>query len=87
MEIENSCPSPAQPFPDDIQDIPISADGQVEFVRRVANLMESVPGALGIEYWEAGWVNNQALGSSCESNTLFSWPGDALSSLDLFTRL
>ncbi|KAL2754885.1 glycoside hydrolase family 53 protein [Sodiomyces alcalophilus JCM 7366] len=82
-----SCPSPAYPFPGDLAGIPFSAAGQAEFIRRVANVVESTPRGVGLYYWEPAWMNNQALGSSCQSNTLFSWPGDALSSLSVFHQI
>lgn len=82
-----SCPSPRYPFPADLRDIPFSAAGQAEFIRRVARVVGGVSRGVGLYYWEPAWMNNQALGSSCESNTLFSWPGRALSSLDVFRGL
>lgn len=82
-----SCPSPAYPFPSDLAGIPFSAAGQAEFIRRVASVVESTPRGVGLYYWEPAWMNNQALGSSCQSNTLFSWPGDALSSLSVFNQI
>lgn len=82
-----SCPSPQYPFPGDVSDIPFSPEGQVTYVQRVADVVESVSGGVGLFYWEPAWVNNQALGSSCESNTMFEWPGNALSSLSVFGTL
>ncbi|KAH7328900.1 family 53 glycosyl hydrolase [Stachybotrys elegans] len=82
-----SCPSPAQPFPNDVRDIPFSADGQRTYIQRVAQAVSSVRGGVGLFYWEPAWMNNQALGSSCSSNTMFSWPGRALSSLSVFSSI
>ena len=82
-----SCPNPQYPFPGDVSDIPFSADGQATYVRRVADVVEGVSGGVGLFYWEPAWVNNQGLGSSCESNTMFEWPGNALSSLSVFGSL
>ncbi|KAJ2897865.1 hypothetical protein MKZ38_004324 [Zalerion maritima] len=84
-----SCPSPAYSFPSDLQDIPFSAGGQVTFVQRVADVVSSLPNSLGtgLFYWEPAWVDNQALGSSCESNTMFKWPGQELSSLSVFSEI
>ncbi|KAF3359838.1 Arabinogalactan endo-beta-1 like protein [Verticillium longisporum] len=82
-----SCPSPAQPFPSDLRDIPFSAQGQTTFIQRVADVVSKVNKGKGLYYWEPAWMNNQALGSSCPSNTLFSWPGKALSSLSVFKNI
>lgn len=82
-----SCPSPAYAFPSDLSDIPFSAAGQVEFVQRVATAVSGVSNGVGLYYWEPAWVDNQALGSSCESNTMFAWPGTALSSLSVFSSI
>lgn len=81
------CPSPANTFPSDVQDIPFTADGQVEYVQRVAAVVEGVSNGVGLFYWEPAWVNNQGLGSSCNSNTMFAWPGTALSSLSVFSTI
>ncbi|KAI5866451.1 glycoside hydrolase family 53 protein [Durotheca rogersii] len=82
-----SCRSPAYPFPSDVQSIPFSAEGQTTFVKKVAEIVAGVKNGNGIFYWEPAWMNNQGLGSSCESNTMFSWPGKELSSLDVFTTI
>ncbi|KAF5027087.1 hypothetical protein F66182_799 [Fusarium sp. NRRL 66182] len=82
-----SCPSPQFPFPSDMRSIPFSADGQTQFIKRVASIISKVKGGVGLYYWEPAWMNNQALGSSCPSNTLFSWPGTALSSLSVFKSI
>ena len=82
-----SCPSPQYPFPSDVSDIPFSADGQVSYVQSVADVVSSVSGGVGLFYWEPAWVDNQGLGSSCESNTMFEWPGTALSSLSVFSSI
>ncbi|KAH6675341.1 arabinogalactan endo-1,4-beta-galactosidase [Plectosphaerella plurivora] len=82
-----SCPSPRFPFPADLRDIPFSAAGQSEFIRRVAGVVSGISRGVGLYYWEPAWMNNQALGSSCDSNTLFSWPGNALSSMSVFGQI
>ncbi|KAL8403557.1 hypothetical protein RB594_008719 [Gaeumannomyces avenae] len=82
-----SCPSPRYQFPADVRSIPFSADGQVQFLRRVAQTVAGVRNGNGIFYWEPAWVNNAGLGSSCSSNTMFAWPGKALSSLSVFREL
>ncbi|KXS13356.1 glycoside hydrolase family 53 protein [Gonapodya prolifera JEL478] len=82
-----SCPSPKYPFPRDLANIPISVEGQVTFVKTVANIVKGVAGGVGVFYWEPAWVDNSALGSSCPYNTMFAWPGTALASLDVFKSL
>lgn len=82
-----SCSSPAYEFPSDLQDIPFSADGQVTFIQRVADVVSGVSNGLGLFYWEPAWVDNAGLGSSCESATMFSYPGKALSSLSVFSAI
>jgi arabinogalactan endo-1,4-beta-galactosidase len=82
-----SCPSPAHKFPSDIASIPFSAQGQVTFLQKVAAVVAGVKNGTGLFYWEPAWVDNQALGSSCPSNTMFSWPGTALSSLSVFSTI
>lgn len=81
------CSNPEYPFPEDLQDIPISTEGQAEFVRRVAGVVEGVQGGVGLFYWEPAWVDNAGLGSSCEANTMFEWPGMGLPSLDVFGQI
>lgn len=82
-----SCPSPAHTFPSDLRSIPFSADGQKQFVQKVAAVVAGVSNGKGLFYWEPAWVDNQALGSSCSSNTMFAWPGTALSSLSVFSSI
>jgi arabinogalactan endo-1,4-beta-galactosidase len=84
-----SCPAPAYEFPSDLKSIPFSAAGQVTFVQRVAQVVAGLPNGkgTGLFYWEPAWVDNSALGSSCPYNTLFQWPGTALSSLSVFTTI
>jgi arabinogalactan endo-1,4-beta-galactosidase len=81
------CSSPQYPFPSDVRDIPFSAEGQATYIQRVASVVSGVKGGVGLFYWEPAWMTNQALGSSCSSNTMFSWPGRALSSLSVFSRI
>lgn len=82
-----SCPDPAYDFPADVTSIPFSADGQSTFLKDVADVVSGVDGGAGIFYWEPAWIDNQALGSSCESNTMFQTPGRALDSLSIFSSL
>jgi arabinogalactan endo-1,4-beta-galactosidase len=82
-----SCPSPAYSFPSDLSSIPFSADGQVTFVEKVAAVVAGISNGVGLFYWEPAWVDNAALGSSCSSNTMFAYPGTALSSLAVFNSI
>ncbi|KAL4868818.1 hypothetical protein BDV12DRAFT_93724 [Aspergillus spectabilis] len=67
-----SCPNPEYEFPADIAGIPFSVEGQKTFVRDVAEVLEG-SGALGLYYWEPGWVHNAGLGSSCYDNLMVDW--------------
>jgi arabinogalactan endo-1,4-beta-galactosidase len=82
-----SCPSPEYSFPSDTTDIPFSAEGQSTWLERVAEVVAGVKNGLGLFYWEPAWLDNAALGSSCEFNTMFSTSGDALSSMSTFSSL
>ncbi|KAK6064511.1 arabinogalactan endo-beta-galactosidase [Seiridium cupressi] len=82
-----SCSSPAYAFPSDLSGIPFSAAGQTTFVQKVAAVVDAVSTGVGLFYWEPAWVDNAALGSSCSSNTMFAYPGTALSSLSVFSTI
>lgn len=82
-----SCPSPAYAFPSDLSSIPFSAAGQTTFVQKVAAVVAAVSGGSGLFYWEPAWVDNSSLGSSCPYNTMFEYPGTALSSLVVFKTI
>lgn len=86
-----SCPSPRYAFPADIAPprIPLSAEGQVIFVKEVAKVVEALPAGrgLGVYYWEPAWVHNAGLGSSCADNTMFEQDGRARSSLQVFGQI
>ena len=82
-----SCPDPAYSFPSDTTSIPFSAAGQSTWLKDVAAIVEAVDNGLGLFYWEPAWIDNAALGSSCESNTMFDSSGQALSSLSTFADL
>lgn len=87
LDWPTQCSSPAYQFPSDLKSIPFSAEGQTTFVQQVASVVASVSKGAGLFYWEPAWMNNQGLGSSCESNTMFAWPGTALSSLSVFSTI
>ncbi|KAI0012175.1 family 53 glycosyl hydrolase [Xylariaceae sp. FL0662B] len=82
-----SCSSPQYAFPSDLRSIPFSAEGQTTFLQQVAAVVAGVKNGNGLFYWEPAWLDNQGLGSSCESNTMFSWPGQELSSLNVFSTI
>jgi arabinogalactan endo-1,4-beta-galactosidase len=51
-----------------VTDIPVSVAGQQTWIQDIKNLLDSVGGggkALGIVYWEPGWLDSPALGSAC----------------------
>jgi arabinogalactan endo-1,4-beta-galactosidase len=81
-----SCPSPKYAFPADTTAIPFSAAGQTTWIKDVAAAVAAAGGD-GFFYWEAAWLHNAALGSSCPFNTLFGTDGTALSSLDTFRSI
>lgn len=82
-----SCSNPAYEFPSDTTSIPFSAEGQSTWLQDVADIVSGVNGGAGIFYWEPAWLDNAALGSSCEYNTMFSTEGKALSSVATFAEL
>lgn len=82
-----SCSNPAYTFPSDTTKIPFSAAGQSTWLKEVAAVVAAVENGLGLFYWEPAWLDNAALGSSCQYNTMFSTSGKALSSLSTFTSI
>lgn len=75
--------------------IPISPEGQTEWVREIVKVVKAVPNGLGqgVNYWEPAWLNNTSLGSSCQDAILFDadwsgWPdvivGYSRSSVNIF---
>ena len=69
----NKCSGPHSP---DLSEpgIPASVHGQIEWVRKVIDIVKQIPGGLGqgVNYWEPAWLNNTSLGSDCQSAILFS---------------
>ena len=55
-------------------EIPVSVQGQIEWVRDIRDVVDQVPDGLGrgVNYWEPTWLNNTGLGSACEDAILFS---------------
>jgi arabinogalactan endo-1,4-beta-galactosidase len=74
--------------------IPVSVQGQIEWVHGIANVVKNVPFGLGqgVNYWEPAWLNSTSLGSACEDNLLFwtdwsQWPkmlGYSRESVDMY---
>ncbi|KAK5175833.1 uncharacterized protein LTR77_000973 [Saxophila tyrrhenica] len=77
--------------------VPVSAKGQIEWVKDIAKVLKRVPNGLGqgINYWEPAWLNNTGLGSACQSAILFEadWSefpavtGYSLPSAKMFTEI
>jgi arabinogalactan endo-1,4-beta-galactosidase len=82
-----SCPRPSQQFPSDLRGFAFSADGQTQFIKAVAGIVEGTAKGVGLFYWEPAWVDNAGLGSSCDANTMFAWPGTALSSISVYSQI
>ncbi|KAK3330433.1 family 53 glycosyl hydrolase [Apodospora peruviana] len=82
-----SCPSPSQSFPSDAKSIPFAAAGQTTWITKIAEVVASVKGGVGLFYWEPAWIHNANLGSSCANNCMFSNSGQALSSMAVFKSI
>ncbi|KAL5116900.1 hypothetical protein ACEQ8H_005252 [Pleosporales sp. CAS-2024a] len=80
------CPNPSTAFPSDTKTIPISVEGQVQWMKQVAQRLAAVPNAkgTGLFYWEPAWIDNPGLGSSCGWNLMFGNDGKVMSSLAVF---
>lgn len=54
-------------------EIPVSVEGQTEWVRRVVDVVRRVPHGrgTGVHYWEPAWTNLTSLGSACDDAILF----------------
>lgn len=62
-------------------EVPVSVDGQIEWVHRVIDIVRQVPQGrgTGVHYWEPAWTNLTSLGSACDDAILFqadynTWP-------------
>lgn len=84
-----SCDDPAYAFPSDTTKIPFSADGQIEWVKAIADKVAAVPSenGTGLFYWEPAWVGNAQLGSSCGSNLMVGDAGKDAGSLKVFGEI
>ncbi|KAF7973600.1 hypothetical protein HWV62_14760 [Athelia sp. TMB] len=65
--------------------VPISAAGQSTWVGDIKTTLGAVTGALGICYWEPGWIGNANLGSSCADNLLVDSSGNTRTSIAMFS--
>ena len=82
-----SCPNPGYDFPSDISSIPFSAEGQTTFIHEIADVLSRVQAAVGLYYWEPGFLGNANLGSSCADNLMVDDSGRARSSLAVFGQI
>lgn len=95
MDWPVSCPEPEDPFPKDLESIPLSVDGQVRFLRDVKDVVanlekegeEEMGMGLGIYYWEPGWAGIAALGSSCEDTLMVESDGRVRGSVRVFDQM
>ncbi|KAI4630761.1 hypothetical protein J4E89_000412 [Alternaria sp. Ai002NY15] len=80
------CPNPSNAFPADVKSIPISVDGQTQWMKEVAKRVAAVPNGkgTGLFYWEPAWIANPGLGSSCGWNLMVGDDGKVMSSLAVF---
>lgn len=80
------CPNPQYAFPADTKAIPISVDGQTQWMKEVAKRVAAVPGGkgVGLFYWEPAWIDNPGLGSSCGWNLMVADDGKIMGSLPVF---
>lgn len=82
------CPNPAYAFPSDTKNIPFTVDGQVQWVKAVADKVKSVGGkGTGLFYWEPAWIGNAGLGSSCGYNLMVADDGKDMGSLRVFGEI
>ncbi|EPQ53581.1 glycosyl hydrolase 53 [Gloeophyllum trabeum ATCC 11539] len=75
--------------------IPASVPGQETWVEDIRNTLQNVViddgengmgvVALGICYWEPGWIGNAALGSGCQDNLLVDSAGATRPSISMFS--
>ena len=76
------------------EDYPVSAAGQVDWVKEIITTIQGVKNGAGVFYWEPGFINDTSLGSDCTSAILFdvnwnNWPhtqATALPSVSMFNQ-
>ncbi|KAH9859835.1 hypothetical protein IAQ61_011617 [Plenodomus lingam] len=85
----SSCPNPSTPFPADTSSIPLSAWGQVLWMKEVAKRVAAVPGGkgTGLFYWEPTWIENPGLGSSCNWNLMVEQSGKVMEGMAVFKEI
>ncbi|CAE7013133.1 Arabinogalactan endo-beta-1-4-galactanase [Pyrenophora teres f. teres] len=83
------CPNPSTPFPADAKSIPISVDGQTQWMKEVAKRVAAVPNGkgTGLFYWEPAWIDNPGLGSSCGWNLMVADDGKVMSSFAVYASI
>ncbi|KAF1993647.1 glycoside hydrolase family 53 protein [Amniculicola lignicola CBS 123094] len=83
------CANPAYAFPSDAKSIPLSVDGQIQWIKAIAQKLAAVPGGkgTGFSYWEPAWIDNAGLGSSCGWNLMVSDQGQDMGSLKVFGEI
>jgi arabinogalactan endo-1,4-beta-galactosidase len=54
------CSKASEHIPASLRSIPFTAQGQIDWVKKVADVVKAVPGGLGqgVMYWEPGWIDN-----------------------------
>ena len=79
------CDGKYEPIPNFTENFPISAEGQLDWMDGIINVLQNVPNGMGkgLYYWEPAWLNNTALGSKCEDLILFDqdwsgWPNEVV---------
>lgn len=85
----SACPSPSTPFPSDTSSIPISAAGQVTWLKELAKRVAAVPNSkgTGLFYWEPTWIDNPGLGSSCVWNLMVEQGGKMMAGMGAFSSI
>jgi len=80
------CPNPSTAFPSDTKSIPISVDGQIQWMKELGKRVSAAPNGkgTGLFYWEPAWIANAGLGSSCGWNLMVGDDGKVMSSLAVF---
>jgi arabinogalactan endo-1,4-beta-galactosidase len=78
-------------------EIPVSVQGQIEWVGEIVKIVKGLPRGLGqgINYWEPAWLNLTSLGSACQDAILFDtdwsqWPkalAYSRDSVNMFKRI
>ncbi|KAI9567399.1 glycoside hydrolase family 53 protein [Boletus coccyginus] len=72
--------------------IPVNSEGQIIWVEDISAVLNNMnidcgDKALGIVYWEPGWIGNAALGSPCADSLLVTSDGVARQSMTLFSDI